>query len=345
MKIAQISPLWERVPPPAYGGTEGVVYTLTEGLVSQGHQVTLFASGDSTTSATLRSVCLRSLRTARSIKNYEPYNWIHVAEVLKSADEFDVIHNHSGELAMAMSHLVETPMLSTMHCIITPDTRIAWDRYRGFYNTISWAEKRAMPRIKNRSFVGVIYHGIDVASFPFKENKQDYLLYLSRVAAEKGTHIAIEVAKRLGKKLIVAGKVDKVDREYFVNEVKWRIDGRLVRFFGEADAQQKRELYANASCLLLPIDWDEPFGLVLAEAMACGTPVVAFDRGAAREIVADGETGYVVGDIEGMIRAVRKAESIDPRRCRQHVEERFGVQQMVDAYLSAYERVLNARRR
>ncbi len=344
MRIAQISPLWESVPPPAYGGTEAVVHLLTDELVKRGHQVTLFASGDSTTSARLQSVYPRSLRTAPFVAHASPYEWVHVASALERAEEFDIIHNHDGELPMAMSGMVNTPMLTTMHCIIAPDTKIVWDSYRGYFNTISWAERRTMPRIRNHRFVGVVYNGIDVGSFPFRRDKEDHLLCLGRIAPEKGTHLAIEVARRLGKKLILAGKVDRVDREYFASEVKPRIDGKLIHFFGEANAHQKRELYANASCVLEPIVWEEPFGLVTVEAMACGTPVISFNRGAAPELIVDGETGFLVNDVDAMVEAVSRLDKIDPQTCRRHVADHFDVPRMVDGYLAAYGMVLSATR-
>ncbi|MBI4322596.1 MAG: glycosyltransferase family 4 protein [Chloroflexi bacterium] len=340
MRIAQLSPLWERVPPPAYGGTEGVVHLLTEGLVRRGHEVTLFASGDSVTSARLRSVLPSSLRTASFIQDSRPYEWVHVAEALQEAGSFDIIHNHSGELPMVVSSLFTTPMLSTMHCIITPDTKVVWDSYRGYYNTISWAERKSMPTIRNSNFVGVVYNGIDVSSFPYRADKEDYLLYLGRVAPEKGTHLAIDAAKRLGKKLLIAGKVDRVDRDYFIREVDPLIDGKLIHFLGEANAQWKRELCARASVVLMPIVWEEPFGLVMVEAMACGTPVISFNRGAAAELIADGETGYLVADVDGMVEAVRRLDSIDPSRCRQHVADHFDAARMVDGYVEVYERIL-----
>jgi glycosyltransferase involved in cell wall biosynthesis len=342
MRILQLAPLWEAVPPPAYGGTEAVVSVLSEELVRQGHEVTLCASGDSQTSADLSSVYYRSLRTADELGDRSPYDWVHVALSLREAQHFDIIHNHAGELAMAMSHLVDVPMLTTMHCLITPDTKFVWDRYPGWYNTISHSQKRNMPPIRNTNFSGVVYNAIDVASFPYRERKEDFLLYLSRIAPEKGTHLAIDVAKRLGRTLIIAAKVDRVDRPYFETAVEPHIDGKLIRFVGEADARTKRGLLARARCVLLPLCWEEPFGLVMAESMACGTPVVAFRRGSASEIIVDGETGFLVEDVEGMARAALQVERIDPKRCRRHVEERYNPQRMATDYLSLYERILAA---
>lgn len=343
MRIAQISPLWERVPPPAYGGTEAVVHALTEGLVARGHEVVLFASGDSLTSAELRSVYPRSLRTASDLADPSPYDWLHVASALADAHEFDIIHNHAGELAMAMARLVPVPMLTTMHCLITKDTKIIWDNYGGYYNTISQAARQTIPAdVPSTNFVGVVYNGIDVASYPFRAEKDGHLLFLSRLAPEKGPHIAIEVARRLGTPLVLAGKVDRVDREYFQTMVEPLVDGERVRYVGEVRREDTKELFAAARALLLPIVWEEPFGLVMPEAMATGTPVIAFRRGAAPELIVDGETGFLVdeGDVDGMVAAVRNLGHLDPRHCRQHVEDQFDVNRMVDGYIATYERVL-----
>ncbi len=341
MKILQIAPLWESVPPPAYGGTEAVVSVLTEELVRRGHQVTLCASGDSRTQAELLSIYPSSLRTARDLQDPWPYAWLHSALSLREANEFDIIHNHAGELTMAMAHLVpDVPMLTTMHCLVTPDTKFIWDRYPGYYNTISMSQRRNMPPLASGHFVGVVYNAINVPSFPYEERKEDYLLFLSRISVDKMPHLAVEVARRTGKRLIIAGKVDRVDEEYFQSVLAPLIDGKQVQFVGEADARLKRELYAKAYCLVLPLSWEEPFGLVLIEAMACGTPVVAFGRGSVPELVLDGDTGYIVRDVDEMVDAVRRVDRIDPRRCRQHVAENFDAPLMAERYLQAYQRII-----
>lgn len=342
MRIAQLAPLWERVPPPAYGGIEMVVYHLTEELTRLGHQVTLFASGDSCTSAELRSVFPRSLRTADDLQHKLPYDWLHHAVALRAADEFDIIHNHAGELPMAMSLLIRRPMLSTLHGLVIPDTRLVWDYYPWYYNTLSHAARRAMPPVKCPNYLGVVYNGIDVAAFPFSPVKSDYLLFLSRIAPEKGTHLAIEIARRIGCRLIIAGKVDPVDREYYTTVIKPRIDGALVEYVGEATREQAKDLLRQARCLLLPLCWEEPFGLVMVEAMACGTPVVAMRRGAAPELVIEGVTGFLGDSVDDLCRAIPQVETLDPVRCRQHVAENFSVQRMVQGYLRLYEQILAA---
>ena len=336
MRIAQLCPLWETVPPPAYGGIESVVTHLTEELVRRGHEVTLFAAGNSRTTAELRAVVACNLRAMPDLHFPHFYEWVHVAAALRCAEEFDVIHNHHGELAMAFSAFCPTPMLTTNHGPLIPDAGLVWDQYQGYYNTISHAAKVGLP---DRNYLGVVYNGIDIESFPFRTEKEDFLLFLSRISPEKGPHHAIEVARALGRQLLIAGKVDRVDREYFAKEIEPRIDGRQIVFLGEADARLKRDLFARATCLLHPITWPEPFGLVMVEAMACGTPVIVFRRGSAPEIVIDSETGFVVDSLDQMIAAVDQLHHISPHRCREHVASRFSVSQMVDGYEALYRRI------
>jgi glycosyltransferase involved in cell wall biosynthesis len=342
MRVLQLAPLWETVPPPAYGGTEAVVSVLVEELVRRGHDVTLWASGDSKTSAELCSIYHRSLRTASDLEDPGPYALMHAAMSLKDAGSYDIIHNHIGETVMAMSHLVDVPMLTTMHCLITPDSKFIWDHYDGWYNTISHSEKLTMPPVANNKYCGVVYNAIDVASFPYSEKKDDYLLFLSRVSPDKAPHLAIEVARRVGRRIILAGKVDPnpIDTAYFDSTLRPLIDGKRVQFLGEADARLKRQLYEKAYALLLPLRWEEPFGLVMAEAMACGTPVVAFRRGAASEIIVHGETGYLVDNVDEMVEATRRIDGIDPRRCRRHVQANFSPERMADGYLRLYQQII-----
>ena len=340
MKILQIAPLWETVPPRAYGGTEAVVHVLVEELVRRGHDVTLCASGDSQTSARLQACYPRSLRTAE-LEAKSVYSWQHAVLSLKNAREYDIVHNHAGEEVMALAHLVpDVPMLTTMHCLVTPDTQFIWDRYPGHYNTISRSQYATMPKVAGGTYAGVVHNAIDVASFPFQAEKDDYLLFLARISPEKGPQLAVEVALRCGKKLILAGKVDPFDRDFFVSTVAPLIDGDRVVFVGEADAKMKRELYKAASCVLMPITWEEPFGLVMAEAQACGTPVIAFDRGAAGEIVQDGLTGFLANSVEEMVAAVGRIDEIDLRACRRHVEAHFDSHVMAEGYLRVYQSIL-----
>jgi glycosyltransferase involved in cell wall biosynthesis len=347
MKILQLAPVWETVPPPAYGGTETVVSALTDELVRRGHEVTLWASGDSTSSADLRAVVPSSLRQAGLCDDALQYSLVHVAMALKEADVagYDIVHNHNGppnEIAMAMSHLIRTPMLTTLHNLLVEESRFIWSRYTGWYNTISQQQADSMPVMPCAGFAGVVYNAIDVDSFPYEEQKQDYLLFLGRMAPVKAPHLAIEAARRAGTRIVLAGKVSMPDeKEYFDQVLRPLIDGHNVEFIGEADAAMKRELFKNARALLLPLQWDEPFGLVMIEAMACGTPAIVFDRGAAPEIVSDGENGYLVHDVDGMVHALDRLDAIDPRACRATVEEKFSPRALADNYLATYQRILD----
>lgn len=337
MRIALLSPPWERVPPRAYGGIESVVSLLADELVNRGHAVTLYATADSETRARLRAVCSEPLRATR-VEDPVPSQLVHATRALAESAEFDLLHNHGGEIPMALARVSRCPFLTTIHGPLPPDAAIIWDHYAGWFNTISQASKADLP---SRNYLGVVYNGIDVDSFPFATEKDDYLLFLGRISAEKGTKEAIEVARRVGRRLLIAGKIDRVDREYYRREVEPRVDGHLIQYLGEADGPRKRELYRHAYCLLHPITWPEPFGLVMAEAMACGTPVVGIRLGSVPEVVADGETGYVVDTLDEMVSAIGRLQDIDPSRCRARVAERFSIQHMVDGYESLYQKVLD----
>ncbi len=337
MRIAQIAPLEIRVPPIAYGGIELVVSLLTEGLVRRGHDVTLFASGDSVTSAKLCSVCPHFLKGSTRDKGI--LNMLNVISCLEQAGGFDIIHNHTQFEGLAVAGLVKTPFLTTLHNRLEGDSLTLLAAYKGYYNTISRSAKALLP--DKEGFVGVIYNAIDCKSYPFIDRGgEGYLLFLSRISPEKSPHIAIQVARRLGRRLIIAGNVATWGEGYFKQRVMPQVNGDIVHFFGEADYEQKRELLANALCLLMPITWPEPFGLAMVEAMACGTPVIAFDRGAAPELIVHGETGFIVSGLDEMVEAVKDIHRIDRRFCREHVELNFDVPRMVDDYLAAYERIL-----
>jgi glycosyltransferase involved in cell wall biosynthesis len=341
MRILQIAPLWESVPPAMYGGTEAVVHLLTEELVRLGHDVTLCAAGDSKTSAHLRSCYPRSLRTAHDLEDRLPYVWRHAVFSLEEAGDYDIVHNHAGEEVMVLEPLVPgAPMLTTTHCNIPPDRAFIWQSYRGYFNTISHAQTRTVGPFPCARFAGVAYNGIDVESFPFQREKEDFLLFLGRLSPEKGVPTAIEVARRAGKRLLIAGKVDDYDRAYFESKVAPLLDERTAVYLGEADAVMKRNLYKRASALLMPIVWDEPFGLVMAEAQACGTPVIAFDRGAASEVVCDGESGFLVNTADEMLEALGHVHEINPERCRAWVSAKFDGPAMAARYLEMYEDIV-----
>jgi glycosyltransferase involved in cell wall biosynthesis len=346
MRILQVAPLWETVPPPAYGGTEAVVSLLTDELVRRGHEVTLVASGDSTTDADLVSVYPQSLRTADDLGDRAPYDWLHIGKAMSLAGGFDIVHNHAGELAMVMAQLVRTPVLTTTHCLTTGDTCRIWRDYRAAYNTVSRSQRAHFrPFEDNAHYVGHVYNAVDVDTFPFQREKSDDLLFLSRIAPEKGPDIAIEVARRTGHRLIIAGKVDRVDRAFFEEVIRDQIDGEQIVFVGEADGAMKRRLYKDAKCVLVPLTWEEPFGLVMPESLACGTPVIAMRRGAAPEIIRDGVTGFLVDTPQEMADVLPDVTRIDPAACRQDVADRFSPESMADGYLAVYRRLLDTTRR
>ncbi len=334
-----LAPVELRVPPVGYGGTELVVSLLTEELVRRGHYVTLFASGDSVTSAHLVSVCDRFVRG--SGRDGTILTMLNALACIERADQFDIIHNHTSFEGMSLAGLVPTPMLTTFHGSLSGDWRLFFQHYKGWYNTISYAMKALLP--PKERFAGVVYNAIDVDSYPFNDGKRDdYLLFLSRMSSEKGPHLAIEVARHLKMPLILAGNVHPVDTQYFRTSVLPHVDGVFIRHVGEADYHLKRELLSRASCLLAPITWPEPFGLFMVEAMACGTPVLALNRGSAPEVVRHGVTGLVVETIDEMVEAFPMVRQIDPKACRAHVKRSFDVPRMAEDYLSTYSRVLGS---
>jgi glycosyltransferase involved in cell wall biosynthesis len=289
-----------------------------------------------------------SLRQAGLTDEALQYGLAHVASALAEAGDYDIVHNHNGppsELALAMSLArPEVPMLTTLHCLLSEETRFVWERYAGWYNVISRQQIAAIPPMPKAHFAGIVHNSIDVASFPFETEKDDYALFIGRICPDKAPHLAVEAARALGVRLIIAGQMRMAwEREYFEGVLEPLLDGETAVYVGEADAQMKRRLYARARCLLMPLAWEEPFGLVMAEAMACGTPVVAFERGAVPEIVTEGVNGFIVQDVEGMIAAARRVGEIDPAACRQSIEDRFGPRAIADRYLEVYRRVLSGR--
>jgi len=342
VRIAMISPLEIRVPPVAYGGTELIVSLLTEELVRRGHDVTLFASGDSITSAKLVSVHPTFVRG--SGRDVTILNMLNVLACLEQADDFDIIHNHTLFEGLSTAGFFPRPMVTTLHGNLTVDQALLFRHYKGWYVTISHSSKSLLP--PKDKFAGVVHNAIDVPSYPFNAGRrEDSLLYLSRISEEKGPHIAIDIARRLGKRLILAGNVNSgPDRDFFLSRVLPQVDGNKIVYVGEVDGKRKRELLTQASCLLAPIVWPEPFGLFMAEAMACGMPVVAFRQGAAPEVVQDGVSGFVVDTIDQMASAIGRVGDIDPYQCRRVVEEKFDVPIMVDRYIEAYGSVLAAER-
>ncbi|MGJ5674402.1 MAG: glycosyltransferase family 4 protein [Nostochopsis sp.] len=343
MRIAQVAPLSERVPPPGYGGTELVVGLLTDELVRRGHEVTLFASGDSLTLANLVSVHPRALRLDKSIKEYGIYEMLELSQVYESADEFDIIHSHMGCNALPYVNLVKTPTVHTLHGIFTPDNEKLFVHAQNQpYVSISNSQRE--PRL-GLNYAATVYNGIDVSSHQFHAQPEEppYLAFLGRISPEKGTHIAIKIAKEAGWRLKMAGKIDVVDQEYFEKEVKPLIDGQQIEYLGEANHIQKNALMGGAVATLFTINWREPFGLVMVESMAAGTPVIAMNMGSVPEVIAHGKTGFICNNIAECIDAVSKVEHLDRYACRQHVENNFSVRKMVDSYEAVYQEIVAQR--
>ena len=340
MRIGMIAPLEMRVPPPAYGGTEMVISLLTEELVARGHEVTLFASGDSQTSARLVPGSERYLRGA-GYGSPAALSLLNVLACFDTSYKFDIIHNHTCPEGMALAEYADKPVVTTIHGAMANELVTLFERYAGWYITISQSSKAQLP--EKPRFAGVVYNAVDAATYPYNAGpRKDYLLYLSRMSAEKGPDLAIEAAKRLRMPLIMAGNVSDLDAEFFHERVKPHIDGELIQYVGEADQVTKRGLLSEARCLLAPVTWAEPFGLFMAESMACGTPVIALRNGSTPEVVRHGVTGYVVDSVAEMADAVANLGNIAPEACRTHVVEEFSIKRMTDRYLDAYETVLSS---
>ncbi|MBE9209171.1 glycosyltransferase family 4 protein [Nostoc sp. LEGE 06077] len=340
MKIAQVAPLWERVPPPAYGGIELVVGLLTDELVRRGHEVTLFASGDSISLAKLESVHPRALRLDKDIKEYNIYEMLQLASVYDRAGEFDIIHSHMGCAALPYANLVHTPTVHTLHGIFTPDNQKMFQyAKRQPFVSISHTQRENSLGL---NYAATVYNGIDVSSYKFHPEPEEppYLAFLGRISPEKGPHLAIAIAKQSGWRLKMAGKVDVVDVDYFEREIKPLIDGEQIEYLGEANHQQKNALMGGAVATLFPITWREPFGLVMVESMAAGTPVIAMKLGSTSEVIAEGETGFLCNSVTECVNAINKIAELDRYTCRQYVENHFSLQRMTDGYEEVYRQIL-----
>lgn len=344
MRIAQIAPLWERVPPPAYGGTELVVSLLSDELVRRGHEVTLFATGDSQTLARLEPGCAEALRPQGILPpQYAVYEQMQLSKVFQRAGEFDLIHSHVDYPALPYASLTKTPVVHTIHGIFTPLTEKIFAQHRT-QNFVSISHSQRRPDL-NLNYVATVYNAIATDRFEFypQPDEPPYLAFLGRMSIEKGPHLAIAIAKQVGLPLKMAGKIDFENQAFFEREVAPHIDGHQIQFLGEADHAMKNELMGRALATLFPITWREPFGLVMAESMACGTPVIAMALGSAPEVIAHGQSGFLCQSVEDCVNAVKQVAQIDRAACRAHVEAHFHVDRMVDGYEAVYQAVLRER--
>jgi glycosyltransferase involved in cell wall biosynthesis len=346
MKIAVLSPFEEQVPPRTYGGTELVVYNLVEQLVKMGHDVTLLATGDSHTSAQLEAVfpqAIRRLADAQDLKLREVLKYMGIGKVINylQHNDFDIAHNHLSWRLLPFQNLLRCPIVTTLHgpLDIVYQQKVYSAYSDANYISISLSQRRPMPQL---NFIANVYNGIEVEKFDFTDMPQNYFAFLGRMSPEKGPLQAIEIAKKAGVKLVMAAKVDVVDKEYFEKNVKPLIDGEQIQFIGEVDHPGKVQLLGNAKALIAPIQWEEPFGLFFTEAMVCGTPVIAMKRGSVPEIVVHGETGFICESIDEAVRSVTRVGEIDRKTCREHVRRHFSSEKMAQDYVAAYEKALVA---
>jgi glycosyltransferase involved in cell wall biosynthesis len=332
MKVAILAPLTWRTPPRNYGPWEQVASVLTEGLVKEGLDVTLFATGDSLTQAKLESVC------AKPIGEYpadtKVLECLHISHLMEQASYFDIIHNHFDFLPLTYSSLIRTPLLTTIHGFSSEQIIPVYKKYNTSTHYVSISNSDRHPELR---YLDTVYNGLDEQQFDMGEGKGDYLLYFGRIHPHKGAHEAIQIAINSNKKLILCGLIQ--DQEYFEKKVApWLNDSSIV-YMGNADPHQRNQLLGDAMALLHPISFEEPFGLSVAEAMMCGTPVIAFERGAMKELILDGKTGFLVNTIEEARIAVSKIQSIGRRECRRYAMDKFSSGVMVSNYIKLYQKI------
>lgn len=342
MRIAQLANIYRRVSPDSNNAIYSHAGLLTDGLVGNNNDVTLYATGDSKTQAKLVSVTDKptaDLELDEEIQSHLTH--MLISRCFAKAADYDIIHSHFTLLSSFYSRLVKTPTVQSLHIPIKDKIKPLLMQYKdNNYISFSLAQRKQMPEL---NWVANIYHGLDLKEFPFNPHPQEYLLYLSRIAPEKGTHLAIEAALAAGIPLVIAGRSYQKDG-YWHNEIEKRIDGKNIRYVGEADFAQKKELLANARALIFPTQADETFGLAMIEAMACGTPVVGWANGAVPEVIQDRLTGYEVKDVAGAVKAIQALDKISREACRDRVKKYFSVETMVANYERVYLKVIEAHR-
>ena len=343
MRIAQVAPLFESVPPKLYGGTERVVSYLTEELVRQGHEVTLFASGDSVTRARLIAGCRRSLRMDKHCLDQMAHQIVMLEKVFQRATEFDIVHFHVDYLHFPLSRRQPMTHLTTLHGRLDiPDLVPLYQEFRDMpVISISNVQREPLPWA---NWQATVYHGVPTDFYRFREAPGSYLAFLGRISPEKRADRAIAIAKRVQFPLKVAAKVDRVDKDYFESVIEPLLYHPLIEFVGEIGEGEKDEFLGNAYALLFPIDWPEPFGLAMIEAMACGTPVIAYRSGAVPEVMEQGHTGFIVEGLEDAVEAVRRVPELSRKRCREVFEQRFTSTRMAQDYVRVYERLISGRK-
>jgi len=334
MKVGIISPIAWRTPPRHYGPWERVVSLLVEGLVKEGLDVTLFATGDSVTSANLKYICKTPYEEDREL-DAKVCECLHISDAMEQAGGFDIIHNNFDFVPLTYSKLINTPMVTTIHGFSSEKIIPVYEKYNenNYYVSISNADRS--PRL---NYTATVYHGIDIESFKYSVSHEDYLLYFGRIHHDKGTAEAIEIARKAQKKLVIAGIIQ--DELYFQKEVKPYIDGENVIYVGSVGSVERNKLLGGAYCLIHPINFEEPFGLSIIEAMACGTPVIAFSKGSMPEIIQEGINGYLVDDVDQMVTKIKEVKHIPRALCRKTVEDRFSQERMVNDYIKVYMKII-----
>jgi glycosyltransferase involved in cell wall biosynthesis len=342
MRIAEIAPLYESVPPKLYGGTERVVSYLTEELVELGHEVTLFASGDSVTAARLIPACPNSLRLDKRCIDQLAHHYVMLEEVMERAAEFDIIHFHVDYLHFPISRILGFPHVTTLHGRLDlPDLVPLYRKYRHM-PVVSISRGQRKP-LGWANWVGNVYHGLPAARLSLGDGGGRYLAFLGRICPEKRPDRAIQIALQVGMPLKIAAKVDRADREYYECKIKPLLANPNIEYIGEIAEHQKADFLGNAYAHLFPIDWPEPFGLTMIEAMACGTPTIAFNCGSVPEVITQGVTGLIVNNVEEAVDAVAEVSTLNRAACRQEFETQFTASRMARDYVNLYEAVLNAK--
>ncbi len=340
MRIAQIAPPWLEVPPQTYGGTEYIVSLLTEELVARGHQVTLFATANSKTSANLVPIWPKGLFSSPAVKDPFAVFGILYKEIFNREKEFDIIHDHCDTFLTPFSDFLYPPIVSTLHNSLIEEKIILFKKYpKVNYVAISQNQKKMAPGV---NIVKSIHHGIPFEKYPFNDSPEDYLLWLSNISPDKGLAQAIDIARFSGEKLIISGPIFPQNAEYFDYRIKPLIDNEQIQFVGEADFEKKVNLMKNAKAMLFPIfSRQEPFGLVVVEALACGTPVITSKTGAMSELMEEGKTGFMVSTVQEAAYALKNISLISRQECRRQVVKKFSVKRMVNNYEKLYKKILS----
>ncbi len=336
MKVAILSTVAWSTPPAHYGSYEWVAANLAEGLVKKGIEVTLFATGNSITSGHLEWIAPHGYEEDKAM-NPKVWESMHIANVFEKSQQFDIIHNLIDVVPITYSRLVKTPLVTTFHGIPTNDNLELFKRYndQNYYVAVS----KSAEKPKDLHYCDVVYHGIDLTQYPFQHIKDNFLFCMARIHPDKGIHHAIKIAKMSGKKLFIAGIIQ--DRDYFDRKIKPQIDNQNIFYLGPIGGKQKMNLLSSAVAFLHPIEFDEPFGLSVIEAQACGTPVIAFNRGSMAEVIRDKKTGYLVNDTNEAVDTIRTINTIDAFKCRKFVEENFSQERMASSYIKLYKRILS----